>query len=218
MNRYTLFGLLLVLLVGLLSSCSIIETLTDEGPAPIISELTISPKTGAAPLLSTVHWNVVAIDNKPIPCELDFGDGTKETFESCFQLSDAFHTYEKPGGYIVVLNLDRGNREVSRSATVTVQGGSSQDTLSIAKFLVKPATGLAPLVTTLEWQIDSSLNAPVACDVNFGDGSSQSVENCTQVTFLFHTFEKPGGYVLTLKAHAEGQEAVSSFPVTVQAP
>jgi PKD repeat protein len=199
-----------------LSSCSIIETLTDEGPAPIISELTISPKTGAAPLLSTVHWNVVAVDNKPIPCELDFGDGTKETFENCSQLSDAFHSYENPGGYIVVLTLN--NREVSRSATVTVQGGSSQDTLSIAKFLAKPATGLAPLVTTLEWQINSSLTEPVTCDVNFGDGQSQSVENCTQVTFLFHTFEKPGGYVLTLKAQAEEQEAVSSFPVTVQAP
>jgi PKD repeat protein len=216
MKRFNLLAFLLVTL-SLLGACSIIETLTDEGPPPVISDLIITPPSGAAPLLSTIKWNIQTSSTAPLKCELDFGDGATQEIENCSQLTDAFHTYEKPGGYIVVLKVESGRSELKRSATVTVQEGGTAQNLQITKFLAKPATGSAPLVTNLEWQISSKGQTPLTCDLNFGDDQTQKVENCGQVTFAFHTFQNPGGYVITLKVSDGQQEAVSSFPVTVQA-
>lgn len=209
--------IVLVVTAGLLGGCSVIKTLTDEGPAPVISSLTISPPTGAAPLLSTLSWTIKTATSTPLNCELDFGDGTKVPVENCAQLKNAVHTYQNPGGYIVVLTVKSGRREVSSSTAVTVQEGGTNQALRISKFAAKPAAGTAPLVTNLEWQISSTGKGPLSCELNFGDGQTQKVDNCGQVTFAFHTYQNPGGYVPTLKVSDGQNEAVSSFPVTVQA-
>jgi PKD repeat protein len=216
MKHLTLLTFLFVTL-SLLAGCSIIKTLTDEGPAPVISGLTVTPQNGAAPLLSTVSWQIKTATNTPVNCELDFGDGTKVPVENCAQINTAVHTYQNPGGYIVVLTVKSGRSQVSSSTAVTIQEGGKNQNLQIGKFAAKPDTGPAPLVTNLEWQISNKEQTLLTCDINFGDGGTQKVENCGQVTFAFHTFQNPGGYVITLKVSDGQQEVVSSFPVTVQA-
>jgi PKD repeat protein len=211
-------GLSLVLLT--LTSCSLVSTLVDEGDPPIITELTISPTGGPAPLLSAVSWKIINTSKNPVTCTLDFGNGAMQTLEDCAQKTNVFYTYEKNGGFILVLTAKVGKHEVSRSLPVTVQTSTSPapgGTAGISVLSVTPNDGLAPMLTNVKWQL-TGLKDPVTCDLNFGDGAKETVTNCSQVNDTFHTYEKAGGYVLVLTAKDGEREVSKSLAVTVQAP
>ncbi len=219
--KYFLSVLVLSFLtIGFLTGCSLVETLTDEGDPPIIAELTINPNGGPAPLLSSVSWKIVSTSESPVTCTLDFGNGATQTLENCAEVSNVFYTYEKNGGFIMVLTAKVGKHEVSRSLPVTVQTSSSptpDGTAGISALSVTPNDGLAPMLTNVKWQL-TGLKDPVTCDLNFGDGSKETVTNCSQVNDTFHTYEKAGGYVLVLTAKDGEREVSKSLAVTVQAP
>jgi PKD repeat protein len=201
-----------------LTSCSLVETLTDEGDPPVISELTINPTNGAAPLLSTVSWKIVTTSRESVTCALDFGDGYTETLENCAEQTYKFYTYEKSGGYILVLTARVGRQEVSRSIPITVQDTASNPgngSAAIALF-VTPSEGTAPMLTAVRWEL-AGMKDPVTCELNFGDGNQETVSNCSQVSDIFHTYEKAGGYVLTLTAKDGERELTKSLPVVVGA-
>lgn len=207
-----------LLLIICLSSCSLVSTLVDEGDPPVIKELSITPNDGPAPLLSAVSWSILSSSEKPVTCTLDFGDGTQKTLEDCANLSDTFYTYEKPGGYILVLTATLGKQETKRTVPVTVQSGSESpnNTLAITELLVTPNNSTAPMLSAVKWQITGAEDA-VRCELDFGDGAKTTVDNCSQVKDTFHTFEKEGGYVLILTAKEGDKPSISkSFPVTVQ--
>jgi PKD repeat protein len=210
--------LLLSLTLLFLTSCSLVSSLTDEGDPPIIAELTVNPAGGAAPLLSAVSWEIVSTSDKPVTCTLDFGNGDKETLENCDEESNLFYTYEKNGGFILVLTASLGKHEVSRSVPVTVQASSPPpdgDTAAITALSVSPNDGPAPMLTAVQWELTGMKN-PVECELDFGDGATQRVANCSQISDSFHTYEKPGGYVLVLTAKDSEREVSESFAVTVQ--
>lgn len=208
--------ILLSLSLVFLTSCSLVKVLTDEGDPPVISELKVSPNGGPAPLLSAVTWKIVSTSKQPVTCTLDFGNGAKETLENCAQINNKFYTYEKEGGYILVLTASVGNHEVRRSVPVTVQRGSSSDGsgAGITELSVTPSNGTAPMLAALTWQI-AGMKEPVTCDFDFGDGTKKTIANCSQVSDTFHTYEKAGGYVLLLTAKDGERELTKSLPVTV---
>jgi PKD repeat protein len=210
---------LLSLSVLFLTSCSLVSTLTDEGDPPIISGLSVTPDNGQAPLASSIRWQIINTSTKPVTCTVDFNDGKTQTVENCSQISDVFHTYEVAGGYIIVLTATQGKHEVSRSFPVTVQGASPPlpGGAAISELSVTPEGGVAPLLTAIKWQL-TGLKEPVTCNLDFGDGQQQTIENCSQVSDTFHTYEASGGYVLVLKAKDAEQEVTKSLPITVQAP
>jgi PKD repeat protein len=211
--------LLLSLTLLFLTSCSLVSTLIDEGDPPIIAELTLNPNGGPAPLLSSVSWKIVGTSKTPVTCTLDFGNGATQTLENCSEISNVFYTYEKNGGFILVLTASVGKHEVRRSIPVTVQastntpGGSSA---AIAALSVTPDNDTAPMLTAVKWQL-TGMKDPVNCELDFGDGEKTTVANCAQVSDTFHTYTKPGGYVLVLKAKDSEREVSKSIPVTVQA-
>jgi PKD repeat protein len=209
---------LLALSLVFLTSCSLVETLTNDGDPPIIAELTITPNGGPAPLLSSVGWSIVSISDKPVTCILDFGNGTKRTLENCAQKTNDFYTYETSGGFILVLTASVGKHEVSRSLPVTVQASSPtpDGTAGISALSVTPNNGPAPMLTNVTWQL-TGMKDPVTCELNFGDGAQETVTNCSQVSDTFHTYEKVGGYVLVLTAKDSEHEVAKSLAVTVQA-
>lgn len=49
-----------------------------------------------------VEWRVWWDD---AACVLDFGDGTQTEVDDCYTRRAMFHTYEKPGGYLVTLRV-----------------------------------------------------------------------------------------------------------------
>jgi PKD repeat protein len=86
-----------------------------------ISDLLVTPNNSSAPMLSAVKWQISGAQNA-VSCELDFGDGAKTTVANCSQVKDTFHTYEKVGGYVLILTAKEGdNPPVSKSFPVTVQ-------------------------------------------------------------------------------------------------
>jgi PKD repeat protein len=86
---------------------------TPDGDTATITELPVSPNTAAAPLLASVRWQIAGLKD-PVTCELDFGDGAQKTVENCAQVNTTFHTYEKAGGYGLILTAKESERKVSR--------------------------------------------------------------------------------------------------------
>jgi PKD repeat protein len=96
-----------------------VQSKADTGTA-VIKNLTVTPNNGTAPMLSAINWQLEGFTD-PVTCVLTFGDGKEQTIEKCSQVNDTFHTYEKAGGYILVLTVKDTSAEVSRSLPVTVQ-------------------------------------------------------------------------------------------------
>lgn len=214
--------IILGLVLLTLTSCSLVSTLVDEGDPPIITELKINPEGGPAPLLSVVSWKITttATSKKPVTCTLDFGNGAMEPLEDCAQETNMFYTYEKSGGYVLVLTVKEGKHEVKRSIPVTVQAsgstpGGGDSSAAISLFTATPSTGPAPMLAAVKWQL-TGMKDPVTCELDFGDGEKATVANCAQVSDTFHTYTKPGGYVMVLKAKDSERELSKSIPVTVQ--
>jgi PKD repeat protein len=212
--------LFLLFLLSFLTACSLVETLTEESEPPAIVDMKISPNGAAAPVLSVVSWKIAADPKETVNCSIDFGDGTKEPRENCAQLTDIFHNYEKPGGYILVLTAQAGRYEVKRSLPVLVQAPQAPNGApagGVTALSLSPDKGPAPLLSAVKWQI-SGMKEPVNCTVDFGDGVVETVPNCTQVTGLNHTYLNPGNYPLRLVAKDAEREVSKSLPVVVEAP
>jgi hypothetical protein len=213
---------LMLLLLAFLSGCSLVETLSDEGEPPVITDIKITPNGAAAPVLSVVSWKIATEPKETVNCSIDFGDGTKKSLENCAQLTDIFHNYEKPGGYILVLTAVAGRYEVKRSLPVLVQAAPQSPngapaTGGISTLSLAPDKGPAPLLSMVKWQI-TGMKAPVNCTLDFGDGVVENIPNCNQVTELNHAYLNPGNYALRLVAKDAEREVSKSLPVVVEAP
>jgi PKD repeat protein len=81
---------------------------------------------------------------------------------------------------------------------------------------VSPENGVAPLLSTVRWNIINLSDTPVTCTLEFGNGGLETVENCAEKSDFFYTYERAGGYVLTLTAVTGKHKVSKTFPVTVQ--
>lgn len=118
---------LIILAILGLSGCQLIQDQLDGNQPPAIGEFSAEPAEGEAPLLVGFGWDVVDLEGDMLACTLEFGDGAKETVENCADVTDTFHTFEKPGGYTVMLTANDGVNNAAASVAVRVLEGQSAD-------------------------------------------------------------------------------------------
>lgn len=110
-------GLLLTALS--LPGCQLIQDQLDGNQAPALSDLVAEPAEGQAPLLVGFSWHAADIEGDTLSCTLVYGD-ERQRIENCGEVANTFHTFEKPGGYTVVLRVDDGQNTAARSVAVRV--------------------------------------------------------------------------------------------------
>ena len=75
--------------------------------------------------------------------------------------------------------------------------------------------GGAPAEVLFSWTVQDPDSATLSCVLDFGDGVKESVDNCSQVTNMFHTFTEPGNYVVQLSV-SDGRDTRSgTVPVVI---
>lgn len=119
-------GLLLTALS--LSGCQLIQDQLHGNQAPVVSHLMPDPPEGEAPLLVSFSWEVTDIEDDKLSCTLAYDDGEEQKVENCGEVTNTFHTFQKPGGYTVVLNVVDGTNSVASSVAVRVLEAEVQET------------------------------------------------------------------------------------------
>jgi hypothetical protein len=110
-----------------LSSCQLIQDQLDGNQAPVVGELVPDPPEGDAPLLVGFSWNIADIEGDTLSCTLIYNDGEEQRVDNCGEVTNTFHTFEKPGGYTVMLTANDGVNNAAASVAVRVLEGQSAD-------------------------------------------------------------------------------------------
>lgn len=178
-------------------------------------ELEASPMHGHAPLDVRLRWKVLPReDGAPMPCTLDFGDGTAvERIADCGKTRSFRHTYRHTsrledggdGAFLPTLRLDEGGAE------------GSTEVFTEWTFEASPDSGEAPLDTRFRWDIPwpEGREAP-ACELDPGDGSDRlKFDDCLETTVAEHRFERRGSFVPTLTLSYRSATDTKTTPVSV---
>ncbi|MGY1408263.1 PKD domain-containing protein [Luteimonas sp. A611] len=181
-------------------------------------EFKASPRQGHPPLDVEFTWRLLAKeDGEPIPCTLDFGDGSQpERIADCTEINTFEHTYlytsrleaDTAGSYEPTIRLD-GNKAEGKTEVTTEW-----------TFRGEPATGNAPLDAWFTWHIPwpSDREAP-ACELDPGDGSEkQTFDDCLATTQAEHRFERRGSFVPMLTLIDGNARDTKTAPVSVAEP
>lgn len=183
------------------------------GPATVGGYITVSPISGAAPLVV----NVTASVNTPKSCSaavyaLDFGDGTAVqqipvSAGNCAQLDQTYpHTYQYGGTYQIKLSAGAH----STSATVTVSGTPAPvftPNLPRESFSASPTSGGVPLTVTFSGTVNSNdagfCLGGCSSTLDFGDGAGTTINLPSSVGgwlnySVSHTYTQSGGFRATL--------------------
>ena len=145
----------------------------------LVADFTGEPTTGNAPL--SVYFTDKS-SGSPTSWSWDFGDGESDTRQ------DTVHVYNQPGLYTVVLTaMDNNGTKSSKQKEAYVSVLTPGEI--IADFTADTTTGTIPLTVKFT---DKSVGAPTLWSWDFGDGSSDMVQNPV------HVFKTPGNYTVTL--------------------
>ncbi|RIH82294.1 VCBS repeat protein [Calidithermus terrae] len=108
-------------------------TVSSPNQAPAVNSFSASPSSGTAPLTTTFSWNVSDPDGDSLTCKLDVdNNGTFEyTLDNCTSGSSQQHTYGAAGSYTARLVVTDGQKENSKTATVTVNAPGGGDPYNI---------------------------------------------------------------------------------------
>lgn len=205
------------------------------GPATVGGFITVSPISGAAPLVV----NVTATVNTPNSCaaavySLDFGDSTPVqqipvSAGNCAQLNQTYpHTYQYGGTYTIKLSAGAH----STSATVTVSGTPAPvftPNLPRESFTVSPTSGAVPLTVTFSGIVNSNdagfCLGGCSSTLDFGDGTGATINLPSSVGgwlnySVTHTYTQRGGFraMLYQGGASAGQLTVGSETIVVGAP
>lgn len=186
---------------------SIGDPIRDEEQCPVQLTLVASPGSGLAPFNTTLRWDGIEVPGGPERCRLDFGDGTDPvTIENCPASGEQDHIYAVPsdmryarGTYIATLT--RIGEAITASAEVQ------------ANWLFDATTknGKAPLPTVFTWQGFNLVSKPLACTIDFGDGTApETLDNCALKPGMPHTYADVGVYQARITVRGEDRP-VSKF-------
>ncbi len=175
------------------------------------------PRHGRAPLRVHFRWELLPLqDQQPVPCSLDFGDGSPvERFADCSKTRS--FTYEYP--YTSRLNDAAGGAFV---ATLARDGSRAQATAEVFpdwEFSAHHTAGKTPLDNTFSWDIPWTPDEKAPrCEFDPGDGSPrQKFDNCLTKRKATHRFERGGSFVPTLTVIHGGAKDTKTAPVSVAA-
>lgn len=178
-------------------------------------EFDATPLRGHAPLDVRFRWKAIpADDGQPMPCTLDFGDGSPaEHIADCLDTRSFTHTYpytsrlegETGGAYVATLSLDRSPIR------------STAEVFPDWEFSASPGTGQAPVDARFSWDIPWPRDRkPPACEFDPGDGSERKrFDDCQATTRTEHTFERGGSFAPTLTIIHGGAKDTKTAPVSV---
>ena len=156
------------------------------GSSSLVARFVMSPTTGEAPL--TVNFDASGSSDTGgniVSYEWDFGDGGSGTGVKIE------HIFNTAGTYKITLTVTDNHGKVASTAQIlTVTAGSSS---LVARFVMLPATGKAPLTVNFDASGSSDTDGSiVSYEWDFGDGGSE-----TGLT-VKHTFNTAGTYKITL--------------------
>lgn len=200
--------------------------------APVGGFITVTPISGAAPLIV----NVIATVNTTKSCggatyTLDFGDGSMGqqipvSAGNCAQLSQTYpHTYQYGGAYEI--RLAAGGHQTTATATVTGPPRPQFTSgLPAESFVASPTSGNKPLTVSFAGVVNSNdagfCVGGCASTLDFGDGSVASISLPASVGgwlnySVSHTYTQTGGFRATLYQGAAGasQPVVGSVTIVV---
>lgn len=191
---------------GFSRSAAVTITVTPPNLPPV-ARATANPVSGTVPL--SVDFNGSgSSDPEGALGELrwDFGDGTGGTGPT------PTHLYSIPGRYVAWLIVtDAGGLSASNAVNIEVLSPVHPPT---ARFTATPATGPAPLLSTLDATVSTAGDQPLAQFTwlfGDGDGDSGPVVN--------HTFAAEGAYDVTLVVtDAVGLTSTNTQRIVVSAP
>lgn len=188
-------------------------------PVAVGVELTARPHQGKAPLRVDLSWKLAEPpegDHGPVPCTIDFGDGSApEHIADCRETTSIRHVYpytsrleETGGAYVPTISL--GGSRPDGSAEVFTEW----------TFRGSPGDGQVPVDARFNWNIPWPADrAPPRCEFDPGDGSArQAFDDCLATTRAEHTFERRGSFAPSLTIMAGGARDTKTAPVSVSEP
>ncbi len=152
--------------------------IVDGSDAPVAG-FTASPTSGIAPHVTTFTDRSTGV---PTVWLWNFGDGTSSVEQN------PAHSYRDAGTYSVTLTVtnSKGTATTTQTDLVTV---AVNPPLLNAKFTGTPTSGVAPLAVQFT---DASVGGVTAWAWDFGDGSTETVQNPT------HVYAANGTYTVKL--------------------
>jgi PKD repeat protein len=172
----------------------------DQWPVAVASA---NSEGGDTPLAVTFDsTGSTDLDGSIVSYLWDFGDGSTST------LANPQHTYTVPGNYVVILTVT-DNLGVATTNTVSL-AVTAPNQIPVAKFVVIPPTGPAPLSIVLT--SDESYDPDGAVgnrEWTFSDGGTYYGNTA------YHTFSRSGTYTVTLTVYDNRGAKGSSMQTVV---
>ena len=175
----------------------------------VARDLVITPEVGPLPLQVTATFSLNSSSCSSFI--LDWGDGTKPlnfdagnttTCSKDIAHKRATHTYNVPGRHKVTFRAGHGPLSQARLVSQTfVSVGETTPTA----FSIQPASGSAPLTTSVTFPVQGS--TCTSYELDWGDGTIDRHEAArfdvcsadTGTQSLTHTYVNPGSYTVKLK-------------------
>ena len=183
----------------------------DEKLCPKDLGLIANPGSGIAPHETVLSWSGSGSVASDSTCELDFGDGSEPvTIDPCPVSGERAHTYAVPS--------DLRSATTLYTATLTrLDTGTTVSTDVQASWLFQadPASGQAPLETTLTWTGFSGVEKQLDCEIDYGDGETEIVYDCAKSDGVDHTYAEPGLYNAKITVHGEERTSTRSIAIEV---
>ena len=170
---------------------------------PPTAKLNASTTVGFAPLTVTFEPNSVDFDSDPRTYTLSYADGSSPDTGS-IPAGALTHTFDRPGSYLVRLEVDDGKATATDFATITVF-----DPTSLAADA--GSDRIAEVGEPLRFSGGNSSPSGVIDSYawDFADGQTASGPR------VFHTFDTPGDYTVELVVAGAGSSATDQVAVSV---
>ncbi|OGJ56934.1 hypothetical protein A3H22_04350 [Candidatus Peribacteria bacterium RIFCSPLOWO2_12_FULL_55_15] len=175
-------------------------------PPSSIVDFRMDREGGIAPLTVVFDASITNIPGEDISgFEWSFGDEGTASFAQ--RSASTSHRYEKPGTYEITLRARTvsGNNEAEQKKTIVVR-----EQVFRACAMPSRLSGTAPLQVAFDGRCSTGV---AIYEWNFGDGTEDSGET------IFHTFEEPGEYHVTLTGRDIGKrEDIWKTTISVKKP